>query len=113
MPVRKLSIGVALALLGCTHLPAQWAKTGATPDQTKLDLAECNRAAWAEAELPAPAGATRPAGAPAVVVGPTGIPSVVYLPPTGDLLEGWQELQRRYAESCMRAKGYELRRVER
>jgi len=34
MPARTLSIGVSLALLGC--------------------LAECNCAAWREAELPAP-----------------------------------------------------------
>jgi hypothetical protein len=111
-PARTLSIGVALVLLACAQVPMQWVKAGATPEQVRLDLAQCSREAWREAELPPPRAAP-PEAAPTVVVGPTGVPSVVFAPPSADPFEGWPEQERRYAASCMRSKGYELRRVGR
>ena len=104
---RSLS-AAALVLLSlsaaCTSL--EWAKAGASREEAQREFQECRIRAWREAEIPA----ARREAAPVISVtpGPGGAPNVSLVQPAADPFQGWSAEQRRFAETCMREKGFEL-----
>ena len=108
--LRSFEPAMALALVllaaACASAPLQWTKAGSAGEDVNRDLQECRARAWREAELPAP----RRAPPPVIHVspGPGGAPNVVLIQQAPDPFEGWSAEQRRFAATCMRAKGYEL-----
>jgi hypothetical protein len=104
---RSLNAAAILAIAvatGCTSL--EWTKAGASAEDATRELQACRIRAWREAEMPPP----RREAAPVIHVtpGPGGAPNVAVLTPRSDPFEGWSEEQRRFAETCMREKGYAL-----
>ena len=105
---RSLSRTAALALLALAAACAssEWTKAGASREEAQRELLACRDRAWREAEMPAP----RREAPPVIHVtpGPGGAPQVSVLHPQADPFEGWPAEQRRFAETCMREKGYAL-----
>jgi hypothetical protein len=102
----KRAAGIVLLLLATACADTQWARAGADVAQVERDLHECRARAWREAELPAPRREVPPVIQ--VSPGPGGVPSVAVLQPQADPFESWPAEQRRYADACMREKGYGL-----
>ena len=84
----------------------EWTKAGASSEEAQRELQACQARAWREAEVPAPR--RDPPPVIHVTPGPGGAPQVSVIHPQGDPFEGWPAEQRRYAEACMREKGYAL-----
>ena len=109
-PFRSFEHAIALALVvlttACASAPLHWTKQGAAGEEVNRDVQECRARAWREAELPPPR--REPPPVIHVSPGPGGAPNVVLVQQPVDPFEGWSAEQRRFADACMRAKGYEL-----
>ncbi|MGQ0651905.1 MAG: hypothetical protein ACT4P4_06500 [Betaproteobacteria bacterium] len=109
-PFRSFEQAVTIALVAlasaCAPAPVHWTKAGAAGEEAERDLQECRSRAWREAELPPPR--REPPPVIHVSPGPGGAPNVVLAQQAADPFEGWSAEQRRFADGCMRAKGYQL-----
>ena len=109
-PLRTFRQATAIALVAltgaCASASLHWTKAGAAGEDVERDLQECRARSWREAELPAPR--REPPPVIHVSPGPGGAPNVVLVQQAADPFEGWPAEQRRFAEGCMRGKGYQL-----
>lgn len=103
--LRKTAALASLALATACASP-EWSKAGASREEAQRELLACRDRAWREAEVPAPR--RDPPPVIHVTPGPGGAPQVSVLHPQADPFEGWPAEQRRFAEACMREKGYAL-----
>jgi hypothetical protein len=91
-------------MAGCA--PMQWVKTDATPAQASTDAAECQQAAWREAQMRA---WHYPPFAPFAFRDRVGHPYFGWpYGPFSDPFGNHFMEESRLAQFCMRSKGYEL-----
>ncbi len=108
--MKGFCLAVLLLLAGCASM--EWSKPGVTAEEFAADSRQCQQDAWREANW-FYLDRTYPYGGRWVYPDPLGRPLVGYpYVPFGDPFGERSIQQARFADFCMRAKGYELTEVQ-